>query len=172
MNSCILMARIVQAPELRLTQENLAVTQMLVEFDSMKPDDPPSTLKVVGWGNLANDIKENYVEGEQVVIQGRLSMNVFERDGLKEKRAELIASRIHKVGSSMARAATPMSSTPTTPAQSSSNVVPFDSYNKPATPEPTYSPLDTPVTPESPESVPVSTPNPNPANQDLDDIPF
>jgi single-strand DNA-binding protein len=97
MNSCILMATIIRTPELRYTQENQTpVTQMLVEFDNVRPDAPPSTLKVVGWGNLATEIQQTYSEGDRVIIEGRLSMNVVERpDGLKEKRAELVVSRIH-----------------------------------------------------------------------------
>ncbi len=58
MNSCVLMAEIVQEPQLRYTADNLAVTEMLVQFpNSQKAEDAPATLKVVGWGNLATDIQ-------------------------------------------------------------------------------------------------------------------
>ena len=99
MNSCILMARIVKTPELRYTQDNqLAVTQMLVEFAGQRSEDPPGTLKVVGWGNLASEIQQNYTEGDRVILQGRLQMNVFDRaEGFKEKRAELTVSHIYKI---------------------------------------------------------------------------
>ena len=100
MNTCILMAKIVRNPELRYTQDTqIPFAQMLVEFEGSRPEDPPSTLKVVGWGEkLANEIKENYTEGDNLIIEGRLSMNMIDRpEGFKEKRAELRASRVYQV---------------------------------------------------------------------------
>lgn len=99
MNSCVLMAQVVKNPELRYTQENQTpLAQMLVQFSGQRPEDTPATLKVVGWGNLAGEMQENYFEGDRVVIQGRLSTNRIDRpEGFKETRAELIASRIYKI---------------------------------------------------------------------------
>lgn len=107
MNSCILMAQIIQDPELRYTADSQTpIAQMLVEFPSQRAEDPPARLRVVGWGNLANSIKENYALGDRVVIEGRLGMNTVERsEGFKEKRAELTVSRIYKLGGSHRRAA-------------------------------------------------------------------
>ena len=99
MNTCILMAKVVRDPELRYTQDTqIPFSQLLVEFSGLREEDPPSTLKVVGWGEkLANEIQENYSVGDALIIEGRLSMNTFERpEGFKEKRAELRASRIHR----------------------------------------------------------------------------
>lgn len=98
MNNCILMAEIVQEPQLRYTPEQSALAEMLVQFPGLRAEDPPATLKVVGWGNLAQQIQQNYHQGDRVVIEGRLSMNTIERDGFKEKRAELTAQRIHSLG--------------------------------------------------------------------------
>lgn len=98
MNSCILMAEIVQNPQLRYTSDNLQLAEMLVQFPGVRAEDPPATLKVVGWGNLAQEIEQNYHQGDRVIIEGRLSMNTFERsEGFKEKRAELTVQRIHAV---------------------------------------------------------------------------
>jgi single-strand DNA-binding protein len=99
MNSCILMAEIIKNPELRYTADNqMAVTDMFVQFAPPlggRPDDQHPTIEVVGWGNLATEIKENYKQGDRVTIEGRLEMNTIERDGYKEKRARLVASRIY-----------------------------------------------------------------------------
>jgi single-strand DNA-binding protein len=98
MNSCVLMAKIVRNPQLRYTQDNqLAVTEMMVEFDNLSPNNPPFTLKVIAWGNLATDIEQKYTEGNQVVLTGRLKMDVVERQGYKEKIAELTISHIYPV---------------------------------------------------------------------------
>jgi len=100
MNSCVLMAQIIQQPELRYTADNqLEITQMLVQFWGLRDNDPPANLKVVSFGKLAKEIQQNYKEGDQVILVGRLTMNVIERpEGFKEKRAEMTAQQIQHLG--------------------------------------------------------------------------
>lgn len=115
MNSCILMAEIVQAPELRYTSDTQTpIAEMFVEFPGLRAEDPPSRLKVVGWGNLAQEIQERFHEGDRVVIEGSLRMNTVDRpEGFKEKRAELTAQRIHSLGADTAlEASTTVVATP------------------------------------------------------------
>ncbi|BAY13294.1 single-stranded DNA-binding protein [Calothrix sp. NIES-2098] len=109
MNSCVLMAEIVQEPQLRYTTDKLAVTEMLVQFpNSQKAEDAPATLKVIGWGNLATEIQENYHQGDRVILVGRLGMNTIDRpEGFKEKRAELTVQQIQNVGSNFDFSAAP-----------------------------------------------------------------
>ncbi|ELR99654.1 single-stranded DNA-binding protein [Gloeocapsa sp. PCC 73106] len=147
MNSCILMAKIISNPELRYAQDNqLPIAQMLIEIDGLGPNDPPSTLKAVGWGNLASEIKEKYTEGDQVILMGRLSMKNFESpEGFKEKRAELTLSQVY----------------PLSPSATTNNVVPIDSF-KPKTP--------TDETPE--EMTDLTTSSPPVSDENLDEIPF
>lgn len=96
MNNCVLMAQIVQEPQLRYTPDNkLAITEMLVQFPGLRTEDPPATLKVVGLGNLAQEIQQNYHQGDRVILEGRLTMNTVPLEGYKEKRAELKVQRIH-----------------------------------------------------------------------------
>ena len=90
-----------KAPTVRFTQDNktpLAETE--VEFDSLRTDDPPSTIKVVGWGKLAEELQNRVQINSKLVIEGRLRMNTVPRqDGTKEKRAEFTLSRIHPFSS-------------------------------------------------------------------------
>ena len=112
MNSCVLMAEIVSEPQLRSTQDNLDVAEMIVRFDGLREEDPPATIKVLGWGNLASDIKNHYNQGDRIIIEGRLSMNTIEmQEGYKEKRAELVASRIFALGENMTPASNISAST-------------------------------------------------------------
>jgi single-strand DNA-binding protein len=126
MNSCILTAEIAQNPELRSTSDNqMEIAEMFVHFVNGKPENPPALIKVVGWNNLAREIKEKYRQGDRVVIEGRLEMSTIDKpEGYKEKRAQLVASRIHAIDggdmfsaapapmASAAPAATPMASEP------------------------------------------------------------
>lgn len=99
MNSFVLMATVIREPELRFTKEKQTpVCEFLVEFPGLRDDSPKESLKVVGWGNLANTIKDSYHPGDRLIIEGRLGINTVERpEGFKEKRAELTASRISPV---------------------------------------------------------------------------
>lgn len=186
MNSCILMAQIIQDPELRYTSDNQTpITQMLVQFPSQRSEDPPTTLKVVGWGNFAHELKENYSAGDRVVIEGRLSMNTVERpEGFKEKRAELTASRIYKLGAdTVFEPHTSVSSTtydtpaPTSASKSNSVVVPMRPPKQSAPmSEPEESDRDYAASTPEPQFEPATvrhSPSPKLENQpDLDDIPF
>ncbi len=130
MNSCILMAEIIKNPELRYTADNqMAVADMFVQFappPGNRPDDQHPTIEVVGWGNLATEMKENYKQGDKVTIEGRLEMNTIERDGYKEKRARLVASRIHHMSAMDAPAlvTTAKSTVSAVPAPAMSNTAP------------------------------------------------
>ena len=94
------MAEVIRPPQLRYTQDNqMAIADMEVEFPGQRPEDPPAKLKVVGWGNLAQEMQTSYQIGDRVVIEGRLSMNSVDRpEGFKEKQAELTASKIYSLG--------------------------------------------------------------------------
>ncbi len=105
------MAEIIKNPELRYTADNqMAVADMFVQFapsPGSRPDDRHPTIEVVGWGNLATEMKENFKIGDRVTIEGRLQMNTIERDGYKEKRAQLVASRLYHMMAIAAPTTTP-----------------------------------------------------------------
>ena len=100
MNSCILLVKVLQNPELRYTQDSQTpVAELAVEFEGDREGDAPSSLKVVGWGNLATEIQQTYHEGDRLVVEGRLSIRTIDRpDGIKEKKAELVATRLYALG--------------------------------------------------------------------------
>lgn len=183
MNSCILLVEIIQEPQLRFTAENqLQIAEMLVEFPSPKPEEPPERLKVIGWGNLAVEIHEKYHEGDRVIIEGRLNMNTIERDGIKEKRAELTAQKIYSLGANAMNSA-PAPKIAAEPAQIResasqtvpSNVVPLgrnrSSSNTPGPANRTSS-SDWNSQPLNYDSDRSSSSSNEPENPDYDPIPF
>lgn len=116
MNHCVLEVDVLQAPTLRYTQDNQTpIAEMEVGFDALRPDDPRGQLKVVGWGNLAQDLQNRVQVGQRLLIEGRLRMNTVPRqDGTKEKRAEFTLARLHPVsgGAGSTAPAQPTVSTP------------------------------------------------------------
>jgi len=90
-----------KAPTVRFTQDNKTpLAEIEAEFDSLRADAPPSTIKVIGWGKLAEELQNTVQVNSKLVIEGRLRMNSVPRqDGTKEKRAEFTLSRIHPFSS-------------------------------------------------------------------------
>lgn len=140
------MAEIIRPPQLRYTQDNqTAIADMEVQLNGLRPEDPPAKLKVIGWGNLAQEMQNTYSIGDRIVIEGRLGINSVDRpEGFKEKQAELTASKIYSLGITELNP-TPMASTPPTPAM----------------------PAPTATRSKAPKSSPPPMPEP-----DFDDIPF
>ncbi|MFZ9270214.1 MAG: single-stranded DNA-binding protein [Prochlorococcaceae cyanobacterium] len=99
MNHCLLEVEVLEAPQVRYTQDNqTAVAEMVVSLEGLRAEDPPGQLKVVGWGNLAQELPNRVQVGQRMVIEGRLRMNTVTRqDGVKEKKAEFTLSRLHPV---------------------------------------------------------------------------
>lgn len=172
MNSCIMMAQVFREPELRSTPDGMAVADMLVEFEGLGPEDPMTTIKVVGWGKLAEEIKQKYTNGDRIIIEGRLSMNTIDLpEGYKEKRAELVASRIYPVDGA--------SSNPSSTSRADDNSIYSNNYSQereyqsPVKTTPIESPVanyaSNTVTQTTPPSV--ATPE-NSADEDWDEIPF
>lgn len=160
MNNFVVMAEIVQEPQLRYTSDTqLPVTEMTVQFAGIREEDRPSAMKVIGWGNLAQEIQEQFHVGDRVILEGRLGMVSFERpEGFRDKRAEMTAQRIHRVeldGSVTTRMSNPTATVAPAPA---------------AAPAPTAAPTASPTRKPPASATAPSTPAPDPV--DYDDIPF
>ena len=99
MNHCLIQAVISRAPQMRYTKENQTpIAEMIVNFKGLRTEDPNRELKIVGWGNIAENMVNELTEGQNIVIEGRLRMNsVNRKDGTKEKQPELTASKIHQI---------------------------------------------------------------------------
>ena len=162
MNQCVLEVEVIDAPTVRYTQDNQTpIAEMSVRFDALRDGDPPSELKVVGWGNLAQELQNRVQVGQRLLIEGRLRMNTVPRgDGMKEKRAEFTLARLHPIGAS-----TTSSSTTSSAPQGSQ---PPSGSARPERPTPIAAPAATPK-PSEPE--PASW-NSAPLVPDTDDIPF
>ncbi len=172
MNSCILMAEIVQEPQLRYTSDNQTpVAEMLVKIPGIRDDDPPATIKVVGWGNLAQEIQAQFHEGDRVIVEGRLMMTSFDRpEGFKEKRAELTAQRVHRIAADATlttASVTPDSPNASTPAAAAAISAPAAVSKPPASKPPASKIKAAPA-----ETTAARVPAAPVESADYDDIPF
>ena len=99
MNHCLIQAVINSSPQMRYTKENQTpIAEMIVNFKGLRSEDPTRDLKIIGWGNIAQEMVDELKKGQNIVIEGRLKMNsVTRKDGTKEKQPELTASKIHQI---------------------------------------------------------------------------
>ena len=99
MNQAILMAEVLQPPQTRYTPDQTAIAETLVQYPGLRPEDPAGTLKIVGWGNMADAVQQQCQPGQWFIFEGRLRMNTIERpEGFKEKVVELNVSKIYPMG--------------------------------------------------------------------------
>ncbi|ESA38230.1 single-stranded dna-binding protein [Leptolyngbya sp. Heron Island J] len=142
MNHCILMAEIVEVPQLRYTSDNQTpIAEFKVKIAGLRPDDSPSQFKAIGWGNLAQTIQEaSYGPGDRVVIEGRLTMKTVDRpEGFREKQAEITVQRLHRITdlqSMIMAEAPPIAEGNRSPA--ASNPAPTSQTSQPASTTPDY----------------------------------
>tara|TARA_B100000401_G_scaffold437948_1_gene384872 strand:- start:759 stop:1181 length:423 start_codon:yes stop_codon:yes gene_type:complete len=99
MNHCLIQAVINSSPQMRYTKENQTpIAEMVVNFNGLRSEDPMRELKIVGWGNIAQQMIDDLKEGQNIILEGRIRMNtVTRKDGTKEKQPELTASKIHNI---------------------------------------------------------------------------
>ena len=99
MNHCLIQGVINSAPQMRYTKENQTpIAEMIINFKGLRSEDPTRELKILGWGNIAQEMVDELKEGQSIVIEGRLRMNsVTRKDGTKEKQPELTASKVHQI---------------------------------------------------------------------------
>ncbi|MFN7715632.1 MAG: single-stranded DNA-binding protein [Pseudanabaenaceae cyanobacterium] len=111
MNSIVLMAEILTDPEKRLTADGqYTVASFMAQFPNPRQEDAPFRVRVTGWNRLADEIIEKYHRGDQVIVEGRLRMELIDRGAYKEKVAEITAQRVYSLGASGSKSNTPTDS--------------------------------------------------------------
>ena len=91
----VVTGKVVKNPEKRFTQNNLAITNLIVDIN---PQDE-TLVRVSAIGALADRAAETVQLNDTVIIDGRLQMeNVKTTSGKDKKVATITASNIEKIG--------------------------------------------------------------------------
>lgn len=94
MNVIILIGRLVRDPELRYTQDGIAVANFTLAVDGYKKDDT-DFIKVVVWRKLAEACTEYLEKGRLVAVKGQLKIRKYEdKDGNNRISPEVVANSI------------------------------------------------------------------------------
>ena len=102
-NRVILVGNLTRDPELRYTPSGLAVSEIgLAVNDRAKRNDQwvdeTTFVDVTLWERTAEVANEYLSKGSQVLIEGRLKLDTWEKDGQKRSKLRVVASKMMMLG--------------------------------------------------------------------------
>ena len=98
MNKVIIMGRLTKDPEVKYTPSQKVVTQFTLAVD--RPFLNPQGVReadfipVVLWGKPAELAGNSCAKGHRLMVEGRLQIRSYEKDGIKHWVTEVIGSNI------------------------------------------------------------------------------
>lgn len=103
MNLVVLLGNLTRDPELRHTNNNTAVVSFGMANnrrykagDDMKEE--TTFVEVECWGRQAELVNEYCKKGKQVLVNGRLKLDQWEKDGEKRSKLMVVANNITFLG--------------------------------------------------------------------------
>lgn len=101
LNHCVLIGRLTRDPELRYTPNGAAVCNFSIANNASSKEEDVSFFNVVTWNKTAEVVSKYLSKGRPVCIEGTLRQNRWEdASGQKRSTVEIVASRVHFIGSS------------------------------------------------------------------------
>lgn len=98
-NSIVLQGSVVRDPELRYTTSGKAVCEITVaNNDKRDGKDNTLFLPVTFWEKRAEFVAEYFHKGDQIVIEGRLVQESYEKDGQKRTVIKAVGNQAHFCG--------------------------------------------------------------------------
>jgi single-strand DNA-binding protein len=112
MNKVIIVGRLTRDPEVRYTQTGKAVTSFSVAVDTGFGENKRADfIPVVVWEKLAEVCGNNLTKGRRVLVEGRLQIRDYEKDGQKRRAADVVAQNVEFLdGRSSSGSTAPISS--------------------------------------------------------------
>ncbi len=102
-NRVVLMGNLTRDPELRYISTGTAVSEIgLAVNDRVKKNDQwvdeATFVDVTLWGRTAEVANEYLSKGSSILIEGRLKLDTWEKDGQKRSKLRVVADRMQMVG--------------------------------------------------------------------------
>ena len=108
MNKVILVGRLTRDPEVRYTQTGKAVASFSVAVDTGYGDNKRADfIPIVVWDKLAEVCGNNLSKGRRILVEGRLQIREYEKDGQKRRSAEVVAQNIEFLDTKAAQTSQP-----------------------------------------------------------------
>ena len=104
-NRVVLMGNLTRDPELRYISTGTAVSEIgLAVNDRVKKGDQwvdeATFVDVTLWGRTAEVANEYLSKGSNILIEGRLKYDTWEKDGQKRSKLRVVAEKMQMVGGS------------------------------------------------------------------------
>ena len=114
MNHCTLAVEVVSQPQLRHTQDGLAIAELEVQFPGVGKDAAPCAMPAVRMGDKAKDLVERVKVGDRLILEGSIRIDSITKGETRTKRAQLRISRVHplQIGTPQRAIAFPPTPTP------------------------------------------------------------
>lgn len=109
-NRVILTGRLTKDPELRYSGGGKAVVQFGLAVNARRQNagsqsEETSFFDIVVFGNQAEVCKKYLTKGRSVLVEGRLRQRTWtSEDGQKRRKVEIIANRVHFIGTAQKEA--------------------------------------------------------------------
>jgi single-strand DNA-binding protein len=137
-NQVILMGRLTRDPEARTTSTGKSVVSFSLAVDRVGQDDQADFFDVTAWEKLGDLVSQYLSKGRRCLVQGRLRQDSWDdkETGKKRSRIEVVATDVTFLdgpsdGAGNSAASTSQSSSGSTQARSSKDVVVEDIDDKP-----------------------------------------
>lgn len=103
-NRVILVGNLTRDPELRYTPSGTAVTDIGMAVNDRRKNssgewvDETTFVDVTLWGRTAEVATEYLNKGSSVLIEGRLKLDTWEKDGKKNSKLRVVGERMQMLG--------------------------------------------------------------------------
>jgi len=114
-NSVVLCGRVTRDAEVKYTSGGMAVSEISIAVNRYAGKDKGeevSFFEVNLWGKTAEALVQYLTKGRQIVVQGELRQERWEKDGQKQSKVRINANNIQLVGGKDERQETPRQSAP------------------------------------------------------------
>lgn len=97
LNHIVIMGRLTKEPELRMTQQQTAVTSFTIACErDYQSDKQTDFIECVAWRHTAEFVSKYFKKGQMAVVSGRLQSRKWEdRDGNKRINWEIVADSVY-----------------------------------------------------------------------------
>lgn len=103
-NRVILVGNLTRDVELKYLQSGMAVTEIGLAVNERRKTqtgewvDEPVYVDITMWGRTAEVASEYLSKGAPVLIEGRLKLDTWEKDGKKNSKLKVVADRMQMLG--------------------------------------------------------------------------
>ena len=105
MNRVFLMGNVTRDPELRYISNGSAVTEIGLAINDRRKSssgewiEETTFVDITLWGRTAEIAGEYVTKGVPLLVEGRLKLDSWEKDGKKNSKLRVVGDRMHLIGS-------------------------------------------------------------------------